>query len=66
MAKNDDALLKIFDYIELHWMAIFTVFLSFVAYMVYVVLNDIEYIEPKYKVQQIAIIEKFKNLFRKN
>jgi len=66
MAKNDDALLKIFDYIELHWMAIFTVFLSFVAYMVYVVVNNIEYEEPTYKVQQIAVIEKFKNYFRKN
>ena len=63
MAKNDDALLKIFDYIELHWMAIFTVFLSFVAYMIYVIVNDIEYEEPTYKVQQIAVIEKMKNLF---
>ena len=47
-------------------MAIFTVFLSFVAYMVYVVVNNIEYEEPTYKVQQIAVIEKFKNYFRKN
>jgi len=63
MAKNDDALLKILDYIELHWMSIFTVFLSFVAYMIYVIVNDIEYEEPTYKVQQIAVIEKMKNLF---
>ena len=63
MAKNDDALLKILDYIELHWMSIFAIFLGFVGYMVYVIVNDIEYKEPTYKVQQIAVIEKMKNLF---
>jgi len=63
MAKNDDALLKILDYIELHWISIFTIFLCFVAYMVYTIVNDIEYKKPTYKVQQIAVIEKMKNFF---
>lgn len=63
MAKNDDALLKILDYIELHWISIFIIFLCFVAYMVYTIVNDIEYEKPTYKVQQIAVIEKMKNLF---
>ena len=63
MAKNDDGLLMILDFIEANWMAIFTVFLLFIAMMVYNIVNEVEYEKPTYKVQKIAIIEKLTNMF---
>ena len=66
MAKGDDILLKILDFIELHWMAIFSIFLLFLGFMSYNVINDIKYEKPSYKVKQIAIIEKLTNMFKKN
>ena len=63
MAKNDDGLLMILDFIEANWMAIFTVFLLFISFMIYNVVHEIEYEKPTYKVQKIAIIEKLTNMF---
>mgnify|MGYP003997035783 CR=1 FL=1 len=63
MAKKDDGLLMILDFIETNWVAIFIVFLSFISFMIYNVINDVEYEKPNYKIQKIAIIEKLANMF---
>ena len=62
MAKGDDGLLQIFDFIEINWMAIFTIFLLLFIFMSYNIINDIKYQEASYEVKQIAIIEKLTNM----
>jgi len=63
MVKSDDAILQIFDYIESNWISIFIIFICLASYMVYITINNIKYETPEYKVTQIAVIEKMKNLF---
>ena len=52
MAKGDDVLLQILDFIELHWMAIFAIFIIFGIFMSYNIVNDVEYIKPTYKLNR--------------
>ena len=63
MAKNDDALIMILDFIEKYWILIFGVFFFLLSFMIFNTVYGIEYLKPKYKVQKIAVIEKLTNMF---
>ena len=63
MAKNDDGLIMILDFIEKYWISIFGIFFLFLSFMIFNTVYEIEYLKPKYKVQKIAVIEKLTNMF---
>ena len=58
MAKDDDLVLASVNFITKHSLSITMVVLCLFMFLLYSVINNVNYEEPEYKVDKIAIMQK--------
>ena len=63
MAKQDDLVLASVTFITKHSLSITMVVLCLFMFLLYSVINNVNYEEPEYKVDKIAIMQKTSKIF---
>ena len=63
MAKDDDLVLASIKFITKHSLSITMVVLCLFMFLLYSVINNVNYEEPEYKVDKIAIMQKSSRIF---
>tara|TARA_B100001063_G_C16778060_1_gene567546 strand:- start:10735 stop:10926 length:192 start_codon:yes stop_codon:yes gene_type:complete len=63
MAKQDDIVLASFNFIVNHSLSISLIVLCLFMFLLYSVLNNVNYEDPKYEVDKIAIVQKTSRIF---
>ena len=63
MAKQDDLVLASVKFVTKHSLSITLVVLCLFLFLLYSVINNVNYDEPEYKVDKIAIMEKTSRIF---
>ncbi len=63
MAKDDDLVLASIKFITKHSLSITMVVLCLFMFLLYSVINNVNYEEPEYKVDKIAIVQKTSRIF---
>ena len=63
MAKDDDLVLASINFITKHSLSITMVVLCLFMFLLYSVINNVNYEEPEYKVDKIAIMQKSSRIF---
>ena len=63
MAKQDDLVLASVKFVTKHSLSITLVVLCLFLFLLYSVINNVNYDEPEYKVDKIAIMQKTSRIF---
>ena len=63
MAKQDDLVLASVKFVTKHSLSITMVVLCLFMFLLYSVINNVNYDEPEYKVDKIAIMQKTSKIF---
>ena len=63
MAKDNDLVLASVKFITKHSLSITMVVLCLFMFLLYSVINNVNYEEPEYKVDKIAIMQKSSRIF---
>ena len=63
MAKDDDLVLASVKFITKHSLSITMVVLCLFMFLLYSVINNVNFEEPEYKVDKIAIMQKSSRIF---
>ena len=63
MAKQDDLVLASVKFITKHSLSITMVVLCLFMFLLYSVINNVNYEEPEYKVDKIAVMQKTSKIF---
>ena len=63
MAKQDDLVLASVKFVTKHSLSITMVVLCLFMFLLYSVINNVNYEEPEYKVDKIAIMQKTSKIF---
>ena len=63
MAKDNDLVLASIKFITKHSLSITMVVLCLFMFLLYSVINNVNYEEPEYKVDKIAIMQKTSRIF---
>ena len=63
MAKDNDLVLASIKFITKHSLSITMVVLCLFMFLLYSVINNVNYEEPEYKVDKIAIMQKSSRIF---
>ena len=63
MAKDNDLVLASVKFITKHSLSITMVVLCLFMFLLYSVINNVNYEEPEYKVDKIAIVQKTSRIF---
>ena len=63
MAKQDDLVLASVKFVTKHSLSITMVVLCLFMFLLYSVINNVNYEEPEYKVDKIAVMQKTSKIF---
>ena len=63
MAKEDDIFLASLKFITKHSMSIVMIVLCLFMFLLYSVINNVNYDKPEYKVDKIAVVQKSTRIF---